>query len=235
MNLFYAPGLHENSGTYVFEKDESRHIVKVLRKNIGDSLFLTNGKGGWFSATITDNDPKKTRVKIIDFEQKESEKPVIHVAVAPTKSNERMEWFLEKATEVGIHRITPIITEHSERRKINRARYEKIVISAMKQSLKAYKPVVEDLTKFKDFVSKDFGSAQKFIAYCQSDIPLKKALKPADEVVIITGPEGGFSPAEIALAESRGFVPVSLSPHRLRTETAALMAVATVHLCFPEK
>jgi len=235
MNLFYAPGLQENSTTYVFDKDESRHIAKVLRKRLGDRLFLTNGKGGWFTAEITDDNPKKTQVKIIAVERKQEEKPLIHLAVAPTKSNERMEWFLEKATEIGIHRITPLITEHSERRKINPARYEKIVVSAMKQSLKAYKPVVEDLTNFKEFVSRDFDKAQKFIAFCQAEIPLKNALKPVDEIVVITGPEGGFSPEEVELAKSKGFVPVSLSAHRLRTETAALMAVATVHLCFPEK
>jgi len=230
MNLFYAPDLHESSQSYVFDKDESRHISKVLRKRAGEELFLTNGKGLFFTAEILDNHPKKTQVKIIKVEKKNQDRPLIHMAVAPTKSNDRFEWFLEKATEIGIHRITPLLTVHSERKKINPERYEKILVSAMKQSLKAYKPSLSELTKFHDFVTRDFGNVQKFIAYCKSEQNLSATVN-TDNVLVLVGPEGGFSQEEIALAQANGFAPVALSAHRLRTETAALMAVATVHVC----
>jgi len=231
MNLFYAPDLDSQSRTYVFDKDESRHISKVLRKRVGDQLFLTNGKSLWFVAEITDNHPKKTEVKIIRVEEKQAEQFKIHVAIAPTKSNERFEWFLEKATEIGIHRITPLITEHSERKKINPQRYEKIIVSAMKQSLKAHKPELSELTGFDEFINRNFGQSQKLIGYCKAVNSLKNLLRQKEEILILIGPEGGFSMQEIEKAQAKGFEPASLSKHRLRTETAAIMAVATVQIC----
>jgi len=230
MNLFYAPDLQADSTNYIFNKDESRHISKVLRKSVGEEVYLTNGKGLFFTAEILDNHPKKTQVKIIKVEKKNQDKPLIHIAVAPTKSNDRFEWFLEKATEIGIQRVTPILTLHSERKKINPERYEKILVSAMKQSLKVYKPSLSGLTKFKDFITRDWGDVQKFMAYCHSDQNLSTALNN-NKVLILVGPEGGFSEEEVALAQTNGFKPVGLSAHRLRTETAALMAVATVQIC----
>jgi len=229
MNLFYAPDLTPHSTEYLFNKDESRHIVKSLRKKNGDILFLTNGSGDWFEAEIIIADPKKTLVSIINATRKESRPYKIHIAIAPTKSNERFEWFLEKATEIGVDRITPIITQHSERKKINLERYNKIIVSAMKQSLQAYKPYLSALTKFEDFINENTGS-QKYIALCKAGHKFMESLAVQKDVVILIGPEGGWHQQEIDKALAKNFKPVILSNSRLRTETAGVVAVTAVNL-----
>ncbi len=230
MNLFYAPDLTNKITTYDFDKEESRHIIKSLRKKKGDILHIANGKGDWFDAEITKADPKKTEVKIIKHTPIPPRNFRLHVAIAPTKSNDRFEWFLEKATEIGIDEITPLLCRYSERKKINKDRYERILVSAMKQSLQAYKPKLNALTSFADFIRGVSEAADKFIAYCQAERPLISQIKPGKDVLILIGPEGGFSLDEIEQARSAGFIPVSLSPNRLRTETAGLLSVTSVQL-----
>ncbi len=230
MNLFYAPNLSPCSQTYTFDKDESRHIVKSLRKKIGDILYLTNGLGDWFEAKITTADPKHTQINIIKVTKKDRRPYRIHIAIAPTKSNERFEWFLEKAVEIGIDEITPMITRHSERKKIKLERYDKILISAMKQSLQAYKPKLNDLTKFDRIVEQNYENTQKFMAYCQADVSLSEQINPKQNILILIGPEGGFSDEEIQKAKAKDFKTVSISSNRLRTETAGLVSLMTAHL-----
>jgi len=230
MNLFYAPLLTKNETVYHFDKDESRHITKSLRKRVGDKLYLTNGFGDWFEAEITDADAKKTTVRIISVEQK-SDKPYrLHIAIAPTKNNDRYEWFLEKATEIGIDEITPVITRYSERKVIKKERFERILVSAMKQSLQTYKPQLNDLIKLDKFIENKYIDTQKFIAYCQAEQSLMSQIIPQKNVLILIGPEGGFSESELQKAIDAGFQPVSLSTNRLRTETAGLLSVAAVNL-----
>ncbi len=231
MQLFYHPDIAADAKEASFPKDESKHIVKVLRKREGDVLDITNGTGNFFKAEITHATPSKCRVKILEVT---TEKPLnyrLHLAVAPTKLNDRYEWFLEKATEIGISEITPLICDHSERKVIKEDRYERILQSAIKQSLKAYIPKLNATQSFSEFIEaqKD-ENADRFIAHCEETnrFSLKQKLKAGTDVLILIGPEGDFSPAEIELALKTGFVPVMLGEQRLRTETAALVATHSV-------
>lgn len=231
MQLFFHPTISETTGQIAFDKEESRHIVKVLRMNVGDSFKITNGTGSFFTAEIEIANPKSCAVKILS-EIKQPPLPYqLHLAVAPTKLNERYEWFLEKATEIGISEITPIICEHSERKTIKPERYEKILQSAMKQSLKAHLPILNEAISFKDFVKRANPSkALKCIAHCEETAKksLKSVLFPNQKSIILIGPEGDFSSEEIDLAKKSGYIPVSLGETRLRTETAAIVACHSV-------
>ena len=229
MQLFYNPTINKDQTSFVFDKEESKHIVKVLRKKENDILHVTNGLGFLFVTEITIASDNKCTVKIVSYEQQEAPKYHLHVAVAPTKMNERYEWFLEKATEIGIQEITPIICEHSERKIIKTDRFQKILESAMKQSLHYYLPKLNEPIAFKDFV-KTPKSGQLFIAHCEetSKKSLKSELKTTEDVIILIGPEGDFSVKEIQLAIDNNFIPVSLGSKRLRTETAALVACHSV-------
>lgn len=231
MQLFYNPNLSENTKEITFDKEESRHIIKVLRMKEGDSFKITNGKGSFFDAEIINANPKGCLVKILS---EETHKPLpyqLHLAVAPTKLNDRYEWFLEKATEIGISEITPIICDHSERKIIKPERYEKILQSAMKQSLKAYLPVLNEAVSFKDFLnSENHSDAMKYIAHCEETDKksLKSTLLPNKKITILIGPEGDFSSEEIELSKNLGYTPVTLGDSRLRTETAAIVACHSV-------
>ncbi|WP_053977774.1 16S rRNA (uracil(1498)-N(3))-methyltransferase [Mangrovimonas xylaniphaga] len=229
MQLFYNPELLETSSQISFDKEESRHIVKVLRKSQGDVLHITNGQGWLFTAEIELADQKHCRANITSKTFQEKRNYKLHLAVAPTKMNDRYEWFLEKATEIGIDTITPIICEHSERKVIKTERFEKILQSAMKQSLSNYMPQLEAAIPFKDFVEQEF-SGQKFIAHCEEldKKSLKSQLIPNTEVTILIGPEGDFSVKEIEMALKNDFIPVTLGNTRLRTETAAIVACHSV-------
>lgn len=230
MQLFFNPDIDETTTTITFTKEESQHIVKVLRKRIGDQLNITNGKGWLFIAKITTAHFKTCTATIIskNFEPP-SRDYKIHIAVAPTKMNERFEWFLEKATEIGIDTITPLICERSERKIIKIPRLKKIMETALKQSLQVYLPDLNNPISFKDFVSRPFNGL-KYIAHCEETekITLKNALQPQTDVLVLIGPEGDFSSNEIELAKSSGFIPVTLGNTRLRTETAALVACHSV-------
>ncbi|MBP6556943.1 MAG: 16S rRNA (uracil(1498)-N(3))-methyltransferase [Flavobacterium sp.] len=229
MQLFYNPSISETVSSFVFDKEESKHIIKVLRKKEGDILFVTNGLGFLFQTEITIASDNKCTVKINSFEQQEEPKFHLHLVVAPTKMNERYEWFLEKATEIGIQEITPIICEHSERKVIKTDRFQKILESAMKQSLNFYLPQLNEPISFKDFIKKE-KNGQKFIAHCEETDKksLKNELKSNEDVTILIGPEGDFSVKEIQSALEQNYIPVSLGQTRLRTETAAIVACHSV-------
>ncbi|AFL82272.1 RNA methyltransferase, RsmE family [Aequorivita sublithincola DSM 14238] len=231
MQLFYNPNISNNSKEVTFDKEESRHIVKVLRMKDGDDFKITNGKGSFFNAEITNANPKGCLVKIISEEIQPPMSYQLHLAVAPTKLNDRYEWFLEKATEIGISEITPIICAHSERKTIKPDRYEKILQSAMKQSLKAYLPVLNEAVSFKDFINSEKSSeGLKCIAHCEETDKksLKSVINKNQKITILIGPEGDFSSEEIELAKMSGYIPVTLGESRLRTETAAIVACHSV-------
>lgn len=230
MHIFYTPGLAGN--TYTLDETESKHCIRVLRLEKGDEIILVDGRGGFYTARITDPNPKRCFVEVIHSELNRGARIYgIHVAIAPTKNIERIEWFLEKATEIGIDRITPLLCRFSERKEIKTDRLEKVMISAMKQSLKAYLPRLDELTKFSDFIRQPF-EGQQFIAHCddQHRDLLKNLVEPGRHYQILIGPEGDFSPEEISIALKAGFRPVSLGESRLRTETAGVVACHTFNL-----
>jgi 16S rRNA (uracil1498-N3)-methyltransferase len=229
MQLFYNPNIDETTQEFSFDKEESKHIIKVLRKKDSDILHVTNGLGYLFETEITLASDNKCTVKIISVEKAQEPKYRLHLAVAPTKMNDRYEWFLEKATEIGIHEITPIICDRSERKVINIERFEKIILSAMKQSNELYLPKLNEAISFKEFVKRQNEGLQ-LIAHCEETDKksLKSVLKPNENVTLLIGPEGDFSEKEIALALENNFQPVSLGNTRLRTETAAMVACHSV-------
>lgn len=229
MQLFFNPDVNENTSQINFDREESKHIVKVLRKSVGDDLHITNGKGWLFIAEITLADIKNCIATITSKTFKPERKYNVHIAVAPTKMNDRYEWFLEKATEIGIDIITPIICDHSERKVIKIDRFEKILQSAMKQSLHYYMPKLNNAISFKEFIKQEF-TGQKFIAHCEETDKksFKKELQPNEDVLILIGPEGDFSVKEIKQALQNGFIPVTLGETRLRTETAAIVACHSI-------
>lgn len=230
MQLFYNPTIDETTKTVIFDKLESRHIVKVLRKNQGDVLQITNGVGFLFDAKITIASDKKCVAEIIKSEAKPKQwNYELHVAIAPTKNNDRFEWFLEKATEIGIDEITPIICQNSERKVVKLDRFEKIIQAAMKQSLKFTLPKLNEPVKFTDFLEQKF-EGKICIAHCEdfNKNYLKQIVKNDEKITILIGPEGDFSIQEIELALAKNCIPVSLGESRLRTETAGLVATHSV-------
>ena len=229
MQIFYAPDIES---TLVLPEEESGHCVRVMRLAEGDEIMITDGKGNFYRASITNAHPKHCQVEITSSWQ--PEKPwdaYIHIAVAPTKNMDRMEWFAEKATEIGIDEITCLNCRFSERKEVKTVRLEKILVSAMKQSQKALLPQLNGMTDFKQFVRQPFNG-RKFIAHCEEgEKPLIKSIyRPGENVLILIGPEGDFSPEEIKSAEENGFEAISLGKSRLRTETAALTAWHTIHV-----
>ena len=229
MQLFYNPDITESTTQFSFPKEESKHIVKVLRKYVGDVLHITNGHGWLFTAEITIPNINKCMATIVSKSLQPKRGCHLHLAVAPTKMNDRYEWFLEKATEIGIDSITPIICDHSERKVIKSDRFERILQSAMKQSLNCYLPKLNDAISFKTFLKQEFNG-DLFIAHCEETDrkSLKQALKPKQDITILIGPEGDFSVKEIELALQNNFAPVTLGETRLRTETAAIVACHSV-------
>ncbi len=234
MQVFFAPNLKKI--TYQLTEEESKHAIKVLRLELGEEVCLIDGKGGLYYGIIDDVHPKKTIVRIIEkIEQYGRRNYRLHMAVAPTKSIDRLEWFLEKATEIGIDEVTPIVSQHSERKTIKPERLEKIILSAAKQSIKAYLPHLNPLQSFADFVRNQQEGA-RFIAHCGANPKpsLKSVLQEKQDVLILIGPEGDFSPEEVALALDAGFKEVHLGKSRLRTETAGVVACHTVNLLLEE-
>lgn len=224
MHLFYTPDI--KTATYQLDEEESKHCIKVLRLKNGDQVNLIDGKGGFYLAEIIDGHPKRT---VLNIKQKNPEyakrNHYLHIALAPTKNIDRFEWFLEKATEIGIDEITPIICDRSERKEIKLDRSNKIIASAIKQSLKAYIPKLNNYLTFKTFISQASADL-KFIAHCEENkkSAIGDVFKPQQKYLILIGPEGDFSPSEIELALQNGFVAITLGESRLRTETAALEA-----------
>lgn len=229
MQLFYNPTINEATENFTFDKEESKHIIKVLRKKGGDKLFVTNGLGFLFEIEIVVGSEIKCTVKIIGFEKAETPKYHLHLAVAPTKMNDRFEWFLEKATEIGVSEITPIICDRSERKFVKTDRFDKILQSAMKQSLHFYLPKLNEPIVFKDFIKQKIEGLT-LIAHCEETDKksLKSIVKPNENVTLLIGPEGDFSNKEIALALENNYTPVTLGSTRLRTETAAIVACHSI-------
>ena len=225
MRLFYNKGLTEDDSRLIIEREESRHIVRVLRKKVGDTIYVTNGKGILFTTKIDVINKNNTELKITNSKKESKTKFHINIAVAPTKNNDRIEWFIEKSTEIGINTISTVLCEKSERKIIKMDRLEKITISAMKQSLQLHKPIIEELVSFEDF-TRNCKSDNKFIAHCKESekLFLNNCKIKAKTITVLIGPEGGFSDNEIDLAEKHGFISVSLGNNRLRTETAAIAA-----------
>ena len=224
MRLFIVDSVDEKS--FFLNEEESKHIAKVLRMNIGDTLHLTTGNGNLHQAEIVSITPKRCEVQIVETIQNFEQRPyTLHIAICPTKNNDRLEWFLEKATEIGIDAVTLLTGENSERRNFNLGRYEKIIHSAVKQSLKSYIPQLSEGGKVKSFLKELSFEGQKFIAHCDNDfeqLSIKNELQPHTPTLVLIGPEGDFSKSEIELALSLGFKGISLTKSRLRTETAGV-------------
>ena len=223
MNLFYETNILE---TLTLNEDESAHCSRVLRLKNNDIIFITDGKGNLYESEIVEINPKRTVINIINsIENFEKRNYSLHIAIAPTKNIDRIEWFVEKATEIGIDKISFLLCENSERKIIRTDRINKIVESAMKQSYKAFHPIISEMVKYENFV-KNNNSKNKFIAHCENAEKqyLANIIEKSSEYLILIGPEGDFSKSEIELANSNGFQPISLGNSRLRTETAGIVA-----------
>lgn len=232
MQLFYAP--YFTAPRYTLSEEESKHCIRVLRLREGDTLHITDGRGDLFCCRIVEAHPKRCLVETVSVEHAYEKRPYrLVMAVAPTKNTDRFEWFLEKATEVGVDEIVPVESARSERRALKTERGEKVLTAAMKQSLKAYRPTLHELTPFERIAAAPFDG-RKFIAHC--DAPqsaagkryLPRLLKKNEKILILIGPEGDFSPEEITFALRNGFEEIALGSQRLRTETAAVVATVLV-------
>lgn len=227
--LFYSPDIRQTS---LLPEKESQHCVKVLRMREGDELTVTDGKGFFYECVLVQPKPKQCLVSIQDsIERTKGWIFNLQIAFAPTKQMERNEWFVEKAVEIGIDAITPMITHYSERKEIKTERLEKIAISAMKQSQQAYLPEIDEMTGFDRLISQPFNG-KKYIAHCYDlpKTPLSQLYKKGENALILIGPEGDFSLEEVKKAIAAGFEPVALGESRLRTETACLAAIHTIHV-----
>jgi 16S rRNA (uracil1498-N3)-methyltransferase len=230
MKLFYTPEI-DNEKTFTLSENESKHAIRVLRLKKHDTINLINGKGSFYEAIISDDNPKKCEVIITSIQKEILNKPILHIAIAPTKNNDRTEWFIEKCTEIGITKITPTLCSNSERKKIKQERFEKTAISAMKQSLKATLPIVNDLTNFKELINSPFNGG-KYIAHCYKNEQkhFKDIYQKGENALILIGPEGDFSEEEVTLAKNNGYEPITFGESRLRTETAGIVACTTFNL-----
>lgn len=231
MIRFYAPDIE---ATGELPSDESTHCARVLRHRAGDEVYVVDGKGSVFTCRVTDDNPRRVKVEIIS---KYQELPHwgrnITLAVAPTKNADRMEWLVEKATEMGVDRVVLLRCEHSERRVLKTDRLKRVMAGAMKQSLKAQLPIIEGPVDINSFITSLPADSCRWIAHCESDRERHALMgnmpMPGQDVVILIGPEGDFSPQEIDLALQYGFTPVTMGASRLRTETAAMFALAALH------
>ena len=234
MQLFYSPDIvAETAGqSILLDAEESHHCIRVLRKKTGDTIHITDGRGRLFEAVVTNENSGKCLLMVTSMVSAAARMPFhLHLAVAPTKSIDRFEWFLEKATEIGISEITPVICEHSERTVLRTDRMQKILVSAMKQSLNLHLPALNEPVKLAGFLKKEF-TGQKFIGYVEEkqEVLLKDRYQKGSDCLILIGPEGDFSQAELEAAKEKGFLAISLGNSRLRTETAALVATMTINL-----
>lgn len=226
MQLFYTPEIQPGDRTFKLNEEESKHAVRVLRMVEGQRLHLVDGRGGLYTAEIADAHPKWAVLTILDMHPDHGKRSYyLHMAVAPTKHIDRMEWFLEKATEVGVDEITPLICAHSERKEVKTDRLKKVMVSAMKQSLKAALPTLNEPKTFDAFMAMPFPG-KRFIAHCADGDKkyMGELLRPQEAALVLIGPEGDFDAAEITSATAAGFLPITLGNARLRTETAALAA-----------
>lgn len=234
MQLFYTPDIQTGHRHFQLSEEESKHAIRVLRLSVGSFVQLIDGQGNLFHSEIIDAHPKRTVLQILEvIEQYGRSSYHLHIAIAPTKNMDRLEWFVEKATEIGIQQVTPIICDRSERKDVKKERLEKVAIAAMKQSLKAYLPVINEAVSFSNFLKNTAGTdVSKLIAHCGEGhkMVVRDALQMHGNYLIMIGPEGDFSTEEIRRAEQEGMEPLSLGESRLRTETAALLACAEVSI-----
>ncbi|QQS51579.1 MAG: 16S rRNA (uracil(1498)-N(3))-methyltransferase [Bacteroidota bacterium] len=231
MQLFYTPGTIGE--TYKLSEEESKHCIRVLRMQAGNTVYLTQGGGELCKAELADANPRGCMLRVVErFADYNKRNYSLHVAMAPTKNIDRFEWFLEKATEIGIDEITPLICSRSERKTINADRLERVIVAAMKQSIKAYKPLLHPQVSFDTFVKSRNQLSKKYIAHCQEGFKqnFRKLLVPNSESLVLIGPEGDFSPEEAGFATAAGYVPVSLGQERLRTETAGVFVCSAFSL-----
>ena len=224
MQLFYAPDLSAEHSLCHLSPEESQHAVKVLRKKMGEQIDLFNGKGLIGTGIITSQSHKEVSLEVINTTQTPASKNPLHIAIAPTKMNERFEWFLEKSTEIGIQRITPLLCDQSERKQINPDRMNRILLSAAKQSLTTFVPQMDELTSVDDFIQQHPDGVMAHCAEDSEKNPWPSLIQNTPKGLIIIGPEGDFSSREIALAKSCGWKTCSLGTTRLRTETAGIWA-----------
>lgn len=230
MQLFYAPDIDENSHT--LDEEESKHLIRVLRMSQGDMVFLTDGRGNFYEAQISSPNPKKCKVNIVKKSEEYGKRDYyLHIGIAPTKNVKRFEWFLEKATEIGVDEITPLICEHSERTHLRRERLTNVLIAAMKQSVKAFLPALNDPVKIEEFLNRRTEGFNA-IAVCDSQRKphLKNVCIGHNRVTILIGPEGDFSKEETQEAITKGYNAVSLGSSRLRTETAGVVACSIINV-----
>lgn len=226
MKLFYQKNIDLSKSNFILNEIDSKHAIKVMRLKIDNTIHIMNGEGGLIKGKIIDDNPKKALIEIIEttiFENENS--PSLHIAIAPTKNNDRLEWFLEKATEIGISEITPIICDNSERKTVKIERLEKIIVSASKQSLQYHKPILNEAKTLKQVLEQN-NLTNNLIAHCYEGgkTPLINADVKKDTLILI-GPEGDFSKKEVELAIDKfNFKPISLGKSRLRTETAGIVA-----------
>ncbi|MFC6103899.1 16S rRNA (uracil(1498)-N(3))-methyltransferase [Olivibacter domesticus] len=232
MHFFYTPDIVPNKAEYTLSEEESKHCTRVLRLKEGDEVSLIDGKGHLYKGLLQEAHPKRARIKILSILPEFGKRNhYLHIAIAPTKNIDRLEWFLEKATEIGIDEISLLICEHSERREVKTERLQKVITAAVKQSLTAYHPKLNEATKLNEFLKRtDLG--QGFIAHCldQEKEYLTDVVVPNSNVCILIGPEGDFSLNEVDLSLAQGFRPISLGNTRLRTETAALYACFEINV-----
>jgi 16S rRNA (uracil1498-N3)-methyltransferase len=226
MHVFYTPDLQDQA-QYTLNEEESKHCSRVLRLSVGDTVFLIDGSGGLYEAEIVNESKKHVELRITKTtEGYQKRNHHLHIAIAPTKNIDRVEWFLEKATEIGIDEVTPIICERSERKIVKEDRLQKVITAAVKQSLQAYHPVLNPAITYTELLRQQ-TTASKLIAHCIDDSQrhyIKDLVQPHGNYLMLIGPEGDFSPQEISYALEQGFMPVTLGATRLRTETAALAA-----------
>ena len=242
MELFYSNDI--DASRCRLDAEESAHCVRVLRHRVGDTIHVIDGEGTLLTCRLTDDNPRGAEAAILERQAHWGAHPYrLTIGCCPTKNNDRFEWFVEKATEVGVDRIVPLIGERSERKVYKPERAQRIALSATKQSLKARIPEIADPVSVKEFIARETpgqaGGDVKLIAYCFEDAEhprtsIREALSAfrGTDVTVLIGPEGDFSPDEAALALQNGYIPVHLGPSRLRTETAAVTAAVAVYLAF---
>lgn len=230
MHVFYTPDI--SSDEYALNEEESKHCTKVLRLGIGAQVYLIDGVGGLYKAEITAENKKQVNLSVVEAKKEYHKRNHhLHIAIAPTKNIDRLEWFLEKATEIGIEEITPVICDRSERKMVKEDRLYKVITSAVKQSLQAYHPILNPQLSLSAFL-KQSSDSHKMIAHCLDAEPrqfISELVKPREKYTILIGPEGDFTPKEIEAALQSGYKPLTLGNTRLRTETAALAACFEVN------
>ncbi len=231
MQLFYTNNVSE--GTAAFSREESGHCLRVLRMHHGDAVHFTDGAGNLYEGIITEADPLNMKVSVTGVTKDAGKRQYrLHVAISPLKNDDRLEWFIEKAVELGIDEITPLICSRTEKKRIRKERLEGLILSAMKQSVKAFLPRLNDIVQFTEFIDKE-PAGNRLIATCdtrQERKAITAAVQHREDVLILIGPEGDFTPEEVTLAINRGFTPVHIGPGRLRTETAGVAACCSVYL-----